>query len=482
MSEEPQKPQQGTKSQDKLPLHEKALYGTGATALGTTQNIVDHQIQQVLVFGMGMSPITKSIIVMIFRVWDALIDPVMGWISDNTRTRWGRRRPYMFVGCIIMAILMPIVWRFSEDWDMKWIAVWFTIGGILLSTATTIFNLPYQALKQELTPDYDERTSLNMYISFVLRIFAMFTPWIWTLTQQPFFTGQEAGEEPNTLWGIRNLSIVCAFAVIVLGMIPTFVCKERYYSVAAKQKKEPFFKSVKLTLRSKSFLMINAFVFLLSMEGLVLGMGGYLTTYYVWGGDLVKAATFGGIGGTTAAILGFLTLPAFRYLATRWGKDKALLLVFGGQILLAISTLFVYNPNYPWAAIVPWMLSGILMTGFWMVVPAMNADVIDEDELKYGERREGSFESVFWLLYKFAGTVFMGISGFIVVIVGFDIDLKADQAEGVFQNIIWLMFLIPFIFSILEFIIIWKWPLTRERMEEIRAELEKRRGAINPAA
>ena len=136
--QEPKKEQkiQATAKEDKVPLHEKCLYGLGSPAMGFTTNIVDNQIQQVLVYGMGMSPAMKSTIIMIFRMWDALIDPLIGWVSDNARTRWGRRRPFMFVGCLLMALFMPLAWRFSAEWEMQWIAVWFTIGGILLSTAT----------------------------------------------------------------------------------------------------------------------------------------------------------------------------------------------------------------------------------------------------------------------------------------------------------------------------------------------------------
>ncbi|MCX7714072.1 MAG: MFS transporter, partial [Chthoniobacterales bacterium] len=133
-----------TAEEDKVPIHEKALYGLGSPSLGLVDQIIQYQVQQVLVYGMGMSPVWKGIIIMIYRIWDSLTDPIMGWISDNTRTRFGRRRPYMFLGCLLMALLMPFVWRFNENWDMIWIAVWFTSFGILVSTATTIYNIPYQ--------------------------------------------------------------------------------------------------------------------------------------------------------------------------------------------------------------------------------------------------------------------------------------------------------------------------------------------------
>ncbi|MEX0324904.1 MAG: MFS transporter [Puniceicoccaceae bacterium] len=468
-----------TAPEDRIPVHEKALYGLGSPALLMTTNVVDHQIQQVLVYGMGMSPAMKSVIVMIFRLWDSFMDPLMGWISDNTRTRFGRRRPYMFFGCLAMALIMPFVWRFNEGWDIIWIASWFTIGGMILSTATTVYNIPYQTLKMEMSPDYNERTSINVYSGIVIKLFSLVLPWIWAMTQMPFFTGQAVGEEPNTLLGIRNVAIWIAGFVILIGMVPTFICKERYYGMASKQKKEPLFRSFKLTFQSQPFRMMIIFILLLNMEGLVMGMGGYLTTYYVLGGDLKQAAYLTGIGGTASMILALLSIPFFGWLAGRVGKERSLFFIVLAQIAMACSILVFYNPNYPYLVLIPAALNGPMVAGLWTVVPSMKADIVDDDELRTGERREGSFESVFSWILKFAGTLFTGLSGFLVVLIGFKIDLKAEQAEGVFRNMILLMFSIPFLFSIIEAWIIYKWPLTAGVMEDIRHKLEARRGKID---
>lgn len=468
-----------TAAEDRIPVHEKALYGLGAPALNLTTNIVDHQIQQVLVYGMGMSPAMKSVMLMIFRIWDAFIDPLMGWISDNTRTRFGRRRPYMFGGCIAMAFIMPFVWRFDSSWDMIWIATWFTIGAMLLSAATTAYNIPYQTLKMEMTPDYNERTSINVYSGVVIKLFSFVAPWVWAITQLPFFTGQAAGEEPNTLLGVRNIAIWVAPLVIIIGLIPTFICKERYYAMASKQRKEPLLRSLKLTSQSKSFRMLLLFILLLNLEGLVMGMGGYLTTFYVLGGDLKQAAVLQGIGGTASTFLGLLSIPLFGWLAGRYGKERSLFFIVLAQIAMAASILVFYNPDYPWLVVIPAALNGPMVAGLWTIVPSMKADIVDEDELKTGERREGSFESVFSWFLKLSGTLFLGFSGFLVVLIGFQIELKADQAEGVFRNMILLMFTVPFTFSIIEAWIIYKWPLTAGVMENIRHQLENRRGKIN---
>lgn len=468
-----------TAQEDKIPVHEKALYGLGSPSLGLVNQVIEYQVQQVLVYGLGMSPVLKGVIIMIFRIWDAFTDPVMGWLSDNTRTRFGRRRPYMFFGTLAMCALLPFVWRFDESWDIVRIAIWFTGFGMIMSTATTVFNIPYQTLKMEMTPDYNERTSINVYAGIVIQLFAFLNPWVWKLTQNPIFTGQLPDEIPNTLLGIRNVAILFAVIALFLGMIPTFVCKERYYAKASKQKREPLVKSLKLTFRSRPFLMMLAIIFTMNLEGLVSGMGGYIALYYVFEGDKVFAATFQGISGTIGAILGMLSIPFFGWLAIRFGKDRSLLVVTGAHIIMAGSILVCYNPDFPWLVMIPGVLNGVLTTGLWTVVPAMKADIVDEDESRTGERREGSFESIFSWFLRFTGTVFAGFSGFFVVALGFDIESGSAQAEGVFSRMILLMAFIPMALGAFQFWIIWRWPLTAGVMAQIRGKLESQRGKIN---
>ncbi|MCX7714089.1 MAG: MFS transporter, partial [Chthoniobacterales bacterium] len=180
----------------------------------------------------------------------------------------------------------------------------------------------------------------------IVTIFSFLNPWAWKLTQQPIFTGQAPGEEPNTLYGIRNVAVLFAFIVLFIGLIPTFVCRERYYSKAQKQKKEPLFKSLKLTFRSKPFLLMLLIILTMNLEGLVMGMGGYITLYHVFNGDKIFAATYTGISGTMGAILGLFSIPLFGALAKRFGKERSLLLVTLGHILMALSILAFYNPSF----------------------------------------------------------------------------------------------------------------------------------------
>jgi len=468
-----------TAKEDKLPLHEKSLYGFGNQAPGVTTHLIDNQIQQVLVYGLQMSPVWKGIIIMVFRLWDAFSDPLMGWISDSTRTKWGRRRPYMLLGTILMAGTLPFVWQFNEDWSMGYIIAWMIIFGMVISTFSTVYNIPFQTLKMEMTPDYNERTSLNMWMTLIGVPLGILFGWVWKLSQDPFFTGQMPGEDPNTLLGIRSLAMWGAGLVLIFGLIPVLVSKERYYTKAKEQVREPFIKSVKETFQNKPFLMMLGIILAGNIDGLVLGMGGYISLYYVFDGDKTFAATFVGTTTTISLIFGFLAAPIAAWMARRWGKHRALMFNVGVHALVAFSILIFYNPNYPWLAAIPNILGGIMTGMFWVIIPAMKPDIVDEDELRTGLRREGSFESVFSWFLRFTMTIFGGLSGIFVVMVGFNIDLGTEQADGVFTKMKLLMASVPLLLGALQFYLVWKWPLTTERMAEIRIKLEKRRGKID---
>lgn len=469
-----------TLKEDKIPRHEKALYGLGNQSMMLVNHIIENQLQQVLVFGMHMSPAWNTLIIMTYRIWDAIIDPIMGWLSDNTRTRWGRRRPFMLLGCILMAVLLPFVWRFNESWDMIYIAIWITLFGMVVSTATTIFNMPYQALKMEMTPDYNERTSLNVYIMVISSLFAIFVaPWVWKMTQLPLFTGQAAGEEPNTLLGIRNLSVVFGFLALFLGLISLLVSKERYYKKASKQNKEKLTTSIKLTFQSKAFILLLGIIFVSHIEGIVVGMGGYLSVYYVFGGDKIHAATVMGVAGTIGGITGLFSAPLIGMIAMRIGKERALLIVTVADILVALSIIFCYNPNWPWLSIVPGILNGLVVGAFWVIVPSMQADVVDDDEVRTGERREGSFQSIFSWALRLVMTISAGFAGTIVILLGFRIEMETNQAEGVFSNLKYFMAMVPATFAIIQFILVMRWPLSAQKVAEIRKTLEDHRGKIN---
>jgi len=146
-------------AKDKVPVGQKLAYAAGGSVEMLSAASVGTMWMPVFNLGFGISPGILGMIGVIYRIWDAVTDPVIGNMSDNTRTRWGRRRPYIFVGAVLVAITTPMLWRLSPSWSEMSMLVYITVIGLLLHTSLSIWAMPYNSLMLEMTPNYDERSA-----------------------------------------------------------------------------------------------------------------------------------------------------------------------------------------------------------------------------------------------------------------------------------------------------------------------------------
>ena len=204
----------------------------------------------------------------------------------------------------------------------------------------------------------------------------------------------------------------------------------------------------------------------------------YLRTYYALAGDTVFSAKLTGIEGTLSMALGILSIPFFAWLCHRIGKKETLMV---STVIILVATWlswFTYTPEYPWLALVTGVLLSPGYTGMWLVIPSMIADVIDSEELRNNDRREGGFNSIFAWLNKASTSFAYGLAGVIVVWCGFEISKKANQSPEAFLNMRLCFAILPTLFLVPALILLSRYPLSHSRMEEIRTELESRRGRL----
>ena len=155
------------KLEDKVPFLKKLAYASGGPVDIFGIWVMVSIAYQVFNFELKMSPTYVAIILMSLRLWDAMMDPVTGWISDNFRSKWGRRRPFIFVGAIFSGILYPLIWWFPTDLSQEGIMLWVIGFGILFYTAFAVWAMPYQSMLMEMTPDYNERTRVAEIRSYL---------------------------------------------------------------------------------------------------------------------------------------------------------------------------------------------------------------------------------------------------------------------------------------------------------------------------
>jgi GPH family glycoside/pentoside/hexuronide:cation symporter len=422
------------------------------------------------------------------RLTDAFTDPLMGYISDNTRTRWGRRRPFIFGGAIAAGVTFALLWQLPRDQSETFYFVWFLAGSILFYMGYTVFATPWVALGYELTPDYHERTRLMGTQNFIGQLAYVVSPWfLWIMNSGKFF--------PDQVTGAAGLAIIVAVVTIGLGLLPAIFLRERMQDVAAAEAEavkahaaegtrsgfrrniNEFFKGFGVTLSSRpfqklclaTFLVFNGFMLIASFQF-------YVIIYYVCGGDQTAGAKYAGMAGTVGAVSTFAVVVFVTWLGTKIGKRHAFFVSIGLSIIGYGLKWICYNPSHPLLVVLPAPLLAFGLGGLFTLIPSMIADVVDTDELKTHERREGMFGSIFWWMVKLGMSAALLGSGYLLNATGFDVELGGDQTS----RTIFLMRLcdagIPMLTSAIAIWVVTRFPITEAKAREVREELERRRG------
>ncbi len=403
-------------------------YGLGGLIPIALFNIAGQLMGLIGNIGLGLSAFWLGVIMIIPRLWDAVSDPLMGHISDNARTPWGRRRPFILLGGIAVAVSFVVMWWIPDGEGVKRVFDteasynWFRLGYILIwllvfFTACTIFEIPHGALGMEMSKDTHERTRLFSAKSFLGNLFAMGTPWLFFLANLEFFKGP-GGNEAD---GMRWVSMLIAVVLIPLSVWWFFACKEPDFESVKAQEKSPFWDNIRVTFKNRTFLILVGIFFVLGMGFNFVGLlNYYISIFYLYGGDKVAAAPLMGINGTIWAITGLLAVFPLNWMDKRLGKRNtlaiAILLMCGAQL----SKIVCYNPDLPYLVIIPTIMLSAGMLMFFTLGPSMLGDICDEDELKTGTRSDGSYYSIYWWFFKM-GTAFASlVTGSLILLSQFD--------------------------------------------------------------
>ncbi|EIQ01813.1 Na+/melibiose symporter-like transporter [Opitutaceae bacterium TAV1] len=463
---------QPTAPEDKVPVSKRWAYGTG--------NFTDHMGTDTLMgnanpifnIELHMDPRMLGVAIGIMRLWDAITDPVVGALSDNARTRWGRRRPFMLAGAIGAGLTFPLIWCVPGGLSPFNVFLWFTGFSILFFLFQTCFTIPWTALGFELTPDYNERTRVMEIRAYMGKAVGIVGPWMYAFMQLPLWGG-------DTMLGARWMGLIVGIILIVAGLIPVIFLTERFFKNASGQEKVSILKSVWMTLKNGPFMMMVAITFFTNLGGRTVNhLGFYIGLYFLFAGDKAKQGFLTGVGGNVAFFLGLACVFVMNRLSQRIGKRRTLAVCL---IMLALSGLAkwaFYTPSSPWLSLVVLLFTVPSSTGFWLLISSIKADICDYDELKTGLRREGAIGSVSAWISKLSTSATAVLAGFVLAITGYQAANGANQAEGVINAMRWWFYIIPSASAIIALALLWWFPITEQRSREIRAILEERRGKV----
>lgn len=467
-----------TAPEDRIPFAHKLIYGLG----GLVNNLLAAAIGSMVIvlnLGLGMNPALVGLLGALPRLTDALTDPLMGYISDHTRSRWGRRRPYIFAGAIAAGLIYALLWQLPEGRSESFYFWYFLAGSLAFYLAYTVFATPWVAFGYELTPDYHERSRLMGTQNFISQLAYVVSPWFLAIMQyESLFDDMIAGA--------AGLAIAVGIVAAGIGVLPAIFLRERFKAEPTPDHSPDqhpllnsmldFFRGFLATLRFRPFLELCAATFLV-FNGFILisAFQAYVIIYYVCGGDTAEGARYVGYAGSISAISTFLVIPFVTWLATKIGKRRAFFVSTGISMAGYALKWPCYNPEIPWLILLPMPLLAFALGGLFTLMPAMMPDVVDLDELQTNERREGMFGAIFWWVVKLGMAAALAGGGYLLNATGFDVSLGGAQSTETLFLMRVFDVATPVFASALAIWIIASYVITEERAHEVRTELERRR-------
>ena len=442
----------------KLTLSYKVVWGIAALGLSTISGTFG-ALQPIFYQDyLGLQARWIGIAAVIYAVWNAFNDPLFGYITDNTRSKRGRRIPYMRFTAPFLALTFILVW-FAPPQAGQQTLFWWMLGTMLLyDTCYTIIGLVYSALLPEVSESDAERNGLQISSS----LFGLLGTLLGFLI--PDIVRPKAGD--TSLWPLYIAMIVIGIVAALLIIATTLKVKERPEFTQVDQP-IPIREALKLTFSNKSFLVLVAANFMsILMQALLLGSIFYLADYVLQAGNVmvVLAALF------IPLIIG---VPLTTIIRGRFGVVRAqqILLVIAGLGLTAI-------PFVPHALILPCIiLAGFGLSGPQTLTNVLFAQVADEDEVRSGVRREGAFFGINALLTKPAQSVALVLIAQILAMSEFVTresnqgNIFLDQPNSAIFGIKALVGLIPGIAMLLGALILAWYPLKGSYLKEVQSKV-----------
>lgn len=468
-----------TPPEDRVPVRTKISYGLGGCIDMWGHWLYPNLAYPVFNIFLGLSPQLVGLALMLIRIVDAMSDPFFGWLSDNARTRLGRRRPFILVGSVFAGVGLPLLFFVPSGWSGNQLFWWMLGSSLIYIPFVSCFNMPYQSLGNELTPDYHERTSVMTFKMVIQKFFEVAFFIGLPFTNLAIFTVAATGKQ-NILLGVQVFCGILGALMLLNGLLVFFNVKERYYAgVAARQHDKVSLKaSIYETMSCAPFRLkvIAGLCFSLG-SSMVGSLGYYATVYYVAGGDTKSGNNWNGVMGAAWMIGGFIGPPVLAAICRRLGKQPSMLLALGIGFAAYGATWFLYTPSLPWLQVLSSGSMAFVAASYYMLDQTIGADIMDYDELNTGKRREGAFSACGSWMNKAGNALGYFLAGQVLALTGFSADKVTQSPETVF----WIRAMlagIPIAGVCLAALFWWRYPLTQQKVAEIRQQLETRRGKV----
>ena len=431
----------------------------------------------VLIQDLGFAAIMWGILQFAPRLFDAITDPIMGFISDNTKSKWGRRRQYVLIGGILMGISYIAMWQIYAENGSTYNFIYFLLWSLVFYLGLTIFSVPYVAMGYEMSDDFHERTQIMAIAQFIGQWAWVIAPWFWIILYDPEIYPEGADQ------GVRVLSIWVAIACTLFAIAPAIFIKSRstvgrsdfvtinaanignsikdiFITAFGAFKIKPFRR-----IAFATFLVFNSFQVIAPFTFLII-------VHYLFASDTTAAGYWPALHGSIGALItSFIVIPLIAFISKKIGKKKAFILSQLVSVIGYVLFWFLFIPGKPYMFLYALPFHSFGIGSLFTIMMSMTADICDLDELENGTRREGVLGAVYWWMVKLGFGVAGLLSGLVLQFVGFDAENITEFAiDGmrIFYSII------PILGILLAIYLMKDYEIDENRANEIKKLLNKR--------
>ncbi len=451
----------------KLSLGTKIGYSVGQATDSLGFNIFYFFFLFFLTDFAGIPPAIAGTISLVAIMWDAISDPIVGYLSDNCKSKYGRRRTFMLGGLIPYSICMFLLFN-NINLDGSGKVVYFYAIAIAFWTSYKVFVIPFFALGAEITDDFDERTSLRAWASVFLYCSVLMAS-----SLPPLLLAKltDAGVNPVTSW--RYLGIIFAVGILITGIICWRFTRGRELKInweeKAKEAKENFFKTYKEVLRLKATIFLGISVLAWGAVSALLSSG----PVYLMSNNLGYSGEMQSLYFMFSSFFSIAMLPVINKLSAKFDKKT----VYVGTMLIGAVGMFAFTfIGFPTFAVylIYTVMFALGNVTFWTVYYSMMYDISEVDEFKSGKRREGAIASIMSFFQKLGAAFATWLIGMLLAYGEYDGTLEV-QPESAQTMILYINTLVPGIIGSIAIISALLYPVTGKRYQLLMNALVAKR-------
>jgi len=441
----------------KLSRRFMVLFSTGDLTTNSFQAVILFYQLYFLTDVAGLRPDFAAWAIAIGRLWDAINDPLFGILSDRIESRWGRRRVLLLFGAVPLGLSFMLMW-FIPDLSQAGLMVFYTMTFILFDTCYTAVHVGYNALTPEVTRDYDERSALNGY----RMVFGL------TGSLGAIILATLLG---NVVSSSEQLFLYIGIGLGVFNMIPPLIvfAITKQFRTHLQAKPLSAFAAIGETVKNRSFQMVvGLYLFSWTAASIMAAALVYFANYYL---AIPEQANYYVLVAQGSAIL---FIPLVVFMARRLDKRRTFIL----NILVWIVLLFLLFLVQPAQAGLVYILAGLAGIGIatvYVIPWAMIPDIIEDDEVKTGQRREGTYYALVSFFQKLGTGAALWVMGQALAYAGYLTpvgDVLPDQPELAVLAIRLFMSMVPAVLLLIAIAFAWRYPLSREKHRLLLEQLE----------